>query len=455
MNRLKGRPVKKIVSVVSAAALVLTSSAMLVSADSTTRTVSNPFLSYLNSTYNTSGATYNPFYNWDLVNGNISVPNSDTYKVAASGGQAPLAAMLMSGQTGDAGANRIVAVSQAAKDLSTKQETVLTTAFPAIASAVEAYSGTGHGKLLGTNGATGLADIINSGAKIILDKPQQTSDGEWMYPGSMDTLGDADVTDVPAGYMADETGFKLAVKSIGEALYSDHTSGSYIENKITSFDNTYDGYVTTAKNLVTASGTSGKKVLYVHSVSSTAGVRTAYSTGYGPDSATLDYDGYLITNYITKDFNDINIGDQIINQTGVTRSADGKEMIATANLNTIFSSYTPDAIVFCNQGDETSFRSLLSTSNQSTFDSLTATGYVSAAPVGMYDAALRSPDTALAPLWLAYVIHYRAGVVNSVTSSYYTAMENQASSFYSSQYNYSISSAQLSDMYNPVHNTSV
>lgn len=462
MLKLKktGKSARKVISAVSVTAVVLASTTMFVSADSTTATVSNPFLYYLNSTYNTSTATYNPFYNWDTDNNTLQVPDNDTYKVAAAGGQGPLAAMLMSGKTGSEGVSRIAAVSQAAQDTTKYQETLLTTAFSSIASAAQAWSGTGHGTLIGTSGDTGLTRIIDSGAKVILDKPEQSADGEWMYTGEMDTLGNNDITDVPQGYMADETAYKEAVKVTADALYPEDSS--YVNSKVTAFDNAYDSYVTTAKNLVSSSGTGSKRVLYVHNVKAAAGtVQTAYSlgkyTGNGADGSA-DYNGYLITTYITKDFGDTNVGDNVLGQTGVTPGADGKEVLTTAALNNIFSNaYStttqPQAIVFCNQGDEANFRSLLSTSNQTIFDNLKTAGYVSAAPVGMYDAALRSPDTALAPTWLAYVIHYGAGVQSSTTSSYYTAMENQASSFYSTVYNYTAASSDIATMYKPVYNT--
>lgn len=462
-----GKPARRVISVVSVAALFLASTTMFVSADSTTVTVSNPFLYYLNSTYNTSSAEYNPFYNWDTDNNTLQVPDNDTYKVAASGGQAPLAAMLMSGKTGSEGVSRIVAVSQAAQDLSIRQETLLSTAFSSIASAAEAWSGTGHGKLVSSSttnptGDTGLSRLISSGAKVTLDKPDQSAEGEWMYTGEMDALGDHDITDVPQGYMADETAYKEAVKVTADALYPEDSS--YVNSKVSAFDNAFDSYVTTAKNLVTASGSGSKRVLYVHNVKTSAGtVQTAYSLGKYTSNAEdglADYNGYLITTYITKDFGDTNVGDSVLGQTGVTPGADGKEVLTTAALNNIFSNaYStttePQAIVFCNQGDETNFRNLLSTSNQSIFDTLKSEGYVSAAPVGMYDAALRSPDTALAPMWLAYVIHYGAGVQSPTTSPYYTAMENQAISFYSALYNYTASSSAISNMYRPVYNAAV
>ncbi len=435
-------------------------------ADDTTRTVDNQFLSYLNSAYNTG--TYNPFYNWNVTANTLEVPSGSAFTIAAPGGQAPLAAML-------GAASRIVVCSPAAQTASVKQQTMLTTAFPSISSAVLAWSGTGHGTLLGTNGATGVAYIINSGAAALLDKPAMSSDGEWMFPGNMDSFYEAGIVDLPAGYMADETGFKLAVKVIGEALYADHSTGSYVETKISSFDSYYDTYVDNAVALATSSSapaSGSRRVLYVHSVSTTNGVRTAYSTGYGPDSATLDYDGYLITNYLVKDFGDVNVGDLIatLSGQGVTRSADGKEFIAPAYVPYLFTNgftsssgatitTAPQAVVFCNQADEATFRTMLSTTTaQAAFDTLKAAGYVSAAPVGMYDAALRSPDTVLAPSWLAYVVHYGAGLDPSTSStllSYYTDMKADASDFYTNLYGYTPSTAQLTTMYKPVYNVSV
>lgn len=468
MLKLKSgtKSMKKVVSVVSVAALVLASTTMLASADPTTTSVDNPFLTFLNDTYNTTEAAggtpeYNPFYNWDLDTSTVSVPNNDTYLVAASGGQGPLAAMLMSGKTGTEGVQRIVVVSQAAQDTAKKQTTLLPTAFSSISSAAQAWGGTGHGTLYGTNGATGLSLITGSGAQAILDKPEQTDDGEWMFTGEMDALGDNDVTDVPQGYMVNEAAYKQAVEVTGRALYPGTAYSTYIEAKIATFENKYDSYVTTAKNLVTASGTGSKRVLYVHSVTASTGVvRTAYSVGHGPDGGADDKSGYLITSYLTQDFGDANVGDSVTGQTGVTLGEDGKELLTSTVVNNIFSNaYStttqPQAIVFCNQGDETNFRALLNATNQGIFDTLKANGYISAAPVGMYDAALRSPDTALAPTWLAYVVHYGAGVNTTATSSYYTAMKNQAYDFYTSVYNFTPTAGELDNMYNPVQNLTV
>ncbi len=433
-------------------------------ADDATRTVVNPFPYYLNSTYNTG--TYDPFYNWDVTDNYLRVPDNDTFLIAAPGAMAPLVCML-------GAADRIVCCSPADKTASIKQQTMLGTAFNAILDATLAWSGTDCGTLLGPNGAAGVTNIINSGAEAILDKPAMSSDGEWMYPGNMDSFYEAGIVDIPAGYMADETGFKLAVKAVGEALYADHSSGSYVETKISTFDSYYDTSVKNAIALVSSSSapaSGSRRVLYVASIGTGMGVRTAYSTGYGPDSATLDYDGYLITNYLTQDFGDVNVGDLVAFERGVTRGVDGKEIIAPSYVPYLFSNgftdssgatitTAPQAVVFCNQADEATFRTMLSTATaQAAFDALKVSGFVSAAPVGMYAAALPSPDTVLAPSWLAYVVHYGAGLdpsTSSTVASYYSDMRSDALDFYTNLYGYTPSASQLATMYKPVYNVSV
>ncbi|MFT9056064.1 MAG: hypothetical protein ABF449_05490 [Ethanoligenens sp.] len=428
---------KKAVAVTLAAVLAGTT---LVAQAAAVRPANDPYLSWLATAYNGGSA----HYGWNTTTNQLTnLPAVANLKVAAPGGQAPFAAMV-------GGANHIVADSQADWDTTQNGTNFLITAFPSIAhsTTTDVWTGSGHGKFdTSTNATTGNENgwtiMQNAGVNVVLDKPEQHS-ADW-YPNTEvdDYLDPNDVTVVPAGPMATPSAIKTAAQILAD-VFGDPSS------HLTTFDSDYDSYLSAAHTIAAnyySTHTQKKKVLYIHGVNTTAGTVRLMSSP--PANGSNDYDGYILSDYISSSsyLESDNITDDWISAQGLAQGEDGNLYVSYADFNTIISTYQPDVVIFNTSGNESTIDNTVLTGTAKTWYDANiyysgSTRY-SAAPIGIYNEALRSPDTALAPAWLAYAI-FRSDVSGNYTLS---TLKSQATTFYSDVYGFSISSSQLSTMF--------